>query len=89
MLPASYDKVSKETKKAVQLFMAHARGFLQGRGRSDEEARTILKNYETEAKCSVIKTALGNWEESRRPCSAEQFVQWFAELVWDGLTDDG
>ncbi|KAG6358216.1 hypothetical protein INS49_014100 [Diaporthe citri] len=88
MLPPSYDKVSEETKKVVQLFMAHARGFLQGRGKSDWEARTILENYETEATCNALKMADGGWEESRQPCSAEQFVQWFAELVWDGLTDD-
>ncbi|KAI7778867.1 hypothetical protein LA080_001558 [Diaporthe eres] len=88
MLPVSHDDVSEETKKVVQLFMAHARGFLQGRGRSDWEARTILKKYETEATRNALEMAYEGWEESRQPCSAEQLVQWFAELVWDGLTDD-
>lgn len=89
MLPASYEKVSEETKKVVQLFMAHARGFLQGRGSSEEEARTILERCETQATWNSMRMALKNWEESRQPCSAEQLVQCFAELVWDGLTDDG
>lgn len=89
MLPESYDRVSEETKKVVQLFMAHAHGFLHGTWRSDEEALPILKYFQKKAITNAVERALQAWEESQEPCSAEQFVQWFAELIWEGLTDDG
>lgn len=49
MLPKSYNSVSEETKSTVQLFIAHASGFLQGKGQSDEEVRTTMDKIEKEA----------------------------------------
>lgn len=86
MLPKSYENVSEETKTVVQLLMAHARGFLQGSGRSDDEARTIVQDMERDAMHQSIDWALEDFEKGRGPCSAEQFVQRFAEMVWVGST---
>lgn len=89
MLPASYDNVSEETKNVVQLFMAHAHGFLHGFGMSDDAALPTLEDIKKEAMKNAVKMALEDWEESQKPCSAEQFVQCFAKLIWEGLTDNG
>lgn len=89
MLPESYDNVSEETKTVVQLFLARAIGFLQGSGHSDEEARIALDGIEKEATRSAVEMAVEAWEKSRKSCSAERFVQWFADLVWEAATGDG
>lgn len=89
MLPDSYDKVSEETKMVVQLFLARAIRFLQGSGNSDGEARNIMDAIEKEAMDNAVEIAVEVWMESRKPCSAEQFVQRFADLVWEKATGDG
>lgn len=89
MLPESYDKVSEETKKVVQLFMARARSLVRASSASDEEACRRMEPVLTGAMELGVKIAVQNWEKHRKLCSAEQFVQRFARLVWYGATGDG
>lgn len=89
MLPDSYDKVSEETKMVVQLVLARAIGFLQGSGKSDDEAHNIMVAIEKEAMDDAVEMAVEEWAKSGKACSAEQFVQRFADLVWENATGDG
>lgn len=74
----------------VQLFLARAIGFLQGSGKSDGEARNIMDAIQKEAMDNAVEMALVVWRESRTlGCSTEQFVQQFADLVWEKATGDG
>lgn len=89
MLPVSYNNVSKETKAVVQRLMAHARNFLKGFGKSDDETRTILEGIEEDARTDTLQWALDEFGHYVEPVSAEHYVQWFAEIVWKRLTGDG
>jgi hypothetical protein len=89
MLPKSYDKVPEGTKQTVQLFIARASGFLQGKGQSDQEVRTNVDKIENEAIKEAVEIAVEVWNTSHQPCTAEQFVQRFAGLVWEATTGDG
>lgn len=47
---------------------------------------------EKEAMDNAVEMALVVWRESRKAslgCSTEQFVQQFADLVWEKATGDG
>lgn len=82
MLPDSYDKVSTETRLTVQLFMAHARHLVKKKGLSDDATKNHMDEYQKEAMGHAVDMAVEGWQDDRKSCSAEQFVQWFASLVW-------
>ncbi|KAG8158364.1 hypothetical protein KVR01_012125 [Diaporthe batatas] len=82
MWPRSYDHVSEETRQTVQLFIARAGGFLQGRGRSDDNVNATVAKVMKNANREVLETAVAAWKRSRQLCTAEQLVQRFAGRVW-------
>lgn len=88
MLPDSYNKVSQETKMMVQSFVAHVHGMSQNIKGSDYEARAAISHCQTYAVKAATQWAINDWYESRKPCSAELFVQRFVQIMWGNLGHD-
>lgn len=88
MLPLSYDLVSEKTKQTIQLFIARASGFLQGKGMSEAEVHVAMDKIEKEAIKEVFETEVELWKKPKQLCNAEQFVQRFADLVWEAVVGD-
>lgn len=88
-MPTSFDIVSHETKELVTKWKVQVENHLTGWNFTFGEIPGISKNREKRALDLMLKVSVENWENGRKPCSAEQFVQRFLRLMWDDATCDG
>lgn len=85
----SLEHVSAETKRIMGLWQDHIMNRLMKEGFQVEELTKIMDNLKESALTLTVNLSAKDWEEKRKACTAEGFVQRFCRCLWKGACRQG
>lgn len=88
MGPACLGDVCEETRDSLALLTRQLQRMLRKK-LSEEDVSYLLGYAMDRAIKAATEDAVEEWENTQTPCSAELFVQQYAELLWDQFLQEG
>ncbi|KAG8166181.1 hypothetical protein KVR01_004733 [Diaporthe batatas] len=81
--------VSRNTREILSKMIRLVHNLVEIKGyfgtKKDEKIESVCKDAVKIAR----EMAVDEWEDTRTPCTTEQYVQWICQLLWDAICDEG